>query len=68
MSPIDTAKKRKGASGEQDPQPDGTIDVDDRGQVAGEYVRGVTLSPPAPGLTGGFKMFGEGGCVTFKTT
>lgn len=67
MSPVDSAKKRKAASGEQDPQPDASIDETDRGQVAGEYFQGQTAEPE-PELSGGFRMFGEGGCFTFRRT
>lgn len=66
MSPIDSAGKRKAADGEQEPIPDATIDEKDRGQIAGEYFKQTTGGAPA--LHGGYRLFGEPGCATFKKT
>lgn len=67
MSPLGSFKRRKAASGEQEPQPDGSIDAADRGQIAGETLP-EAASPPGGGVLGGLSVniFGDGMCYTFK--
>lgn len=71
MADLDDEKKRRkglaAGKGRPLPLPDGAVDADDRASVAKVFAE-AGGGGGGPSLHGGFRLFGDGSCATFKKT